>query len=246
MRNWIDTLKHGAKLIARKLGVELKRYSLDTSDSARLQRIFEYHNIDLVLDVGANIGQYCTFLRKLGYRGKVVSFEPLLSAYEQLLQRSRKDKNWTIAPRTAIGERPGEITLHISGNLQSSSVLNMLDAHIRSAPESAYVGERRVAIHRLDEIARSHVDAARSSYLKIDVQGYESQVLDGASGILPRIMGIQMELSLIPLYDRQMLYRAMIDKLDALGYELHAVLPVFSDARSGRLLQMDGIFIRKS
>jgi FkbM family methyltransferase len=202
--------------------------------------------VDLVLDVGANTGQYSSFLREFGYRGKVVSFEPLLSAYEQLLKRSRKDPNWIVIPRTAVGERSGEITLHISGNSQSSSVLNMLDAHLFSAPESSYVGEQQVAICRLDEIARCYVEAARSSYLKIDVQGYESQVLDGASGILPLITGIQIELSLVPLYERQMLYRAMIDKLDALGYELHAVLPVFSDARSGRLLQMDGIFIRKS
>jgi FkbM family methyltransferase len=239
-------MKSYIKRFIRYFGFDIRRYNPASSESARLMRILSAHEVNLVLDVGANTGQYCLFLREFGYRGKVVSFEPLLSAYEQLLKRSRKDRHWIIAPRTAIGERTGEITLQISGNSQSSSVLNMLDAHICSAPESAYVGEQQVAMHRLDEIARSHVDAARSSYLKIDVQGYESQVLDGASGILPRITGIQIELSLVPLYDRQMLYRAMIDKLDALGYELHAVLPVFSDARSGRLLQMDGIFIRKS
>jgi FkbM family methyltransferase len=239
-------MKSYIKRFIRYFGFDIRRYNPASSESARLMRILSAHEVNLVLDVGANTGQYCLFLREFGYRGKVVSFEPLLSAYEQLLKRSRKDRHWIIAPRTAIGERTGEITLQISGNSQSSSVLNMLDAHICSAPESAYVGEQQVAMHRLDEIARSHVDAARASYLKIDVQGYESQVLDGASGILPRITGIQIELSLVPLYDRQMLYRAMIDKLDALGYELHAVLPVFSDARSGRLLQMDGIFIRKS
>ena len=70
-------------------------------------------------------------------------------------------------------------------------------------------------------------------------------VLDGASGILPRIMGIQPELSRLPLYERQMLYRAMIDKPDAPGYGLHAVLPVFSDMQNGRMPQMDGIFFRR-
>jgi hypothetical protein len=100
-------------------------------------------------------------------------------------------------------------------------------------------------VRRLDEIAREYVANSNAAYLKIDVQGYEPQVIDGAMNILSGIKGIQLELSLIPLYEHQALYRDVINKLDGLGYELHALFPVFSDSQTGRVLQMDGVFIKK-
>ncbi len=241
----MQSLSSLVKYLFRACGLEVRRYTVDTSERCRIKRLLEHHGIDLVLDVGANTGQYGMFLRKLGYRGTIVSFEPLLSAHEQLVKRSRNVQDWIIAPRMAVGERSGEITLHISGNSQSSSVLNMLDAHVKSAPDSVYIADQLVPLRRLDESAMNYVASSSAAYLKIDVQGYESQVIDGTAGILPRIMGIQLELSLIPLYENQVLYREMIEKLDGLGYALHALFPVFSDVQSGRLLQMDGVFFRK-
>jgi len=241
----MQSLSSLVKYLFRACGLEVRRYTVDTSERCRIKRLLEHHGIDLVLDVGANTGQYGMFLRELDYRGMIVSFEPLSSAHEQLIKRSRNDPDWIIAPRMAIGDNSGEITLHISGNSQSSSVLNMLDAHSNAAPDSAYIGDQRVPLHRLDDIAGSYVANSSAAYLKIDVQGYESQVLEGSEHILPMIKGIQLELSLVPLYENQVLYREMIDKLDGLGYVLHALFPVFSDVQSGRLLQMDGIFFRK-
>ena len=120
----------------------------------------------------------------------------------------------------------------------------MLDAHINAAPDSAYIADQQVPMSRLDDIAMSYVSSSSAAYLKIDVQGYESQVLDGSKDLFPKIKGIQLELSLVPLYENQESYREMIEKLDKLGYALHACYPVFSDFHSGRLLQMDGIFFK--
>jgi FkbM family methyltransferase len=229
----------------RKCGVEVRKYSPDTSEAARIQRLLTFHNIDLVLDVGANVGQYAKYLREIGYAGKIVSFEPLSSAYSQLVAASRKDPLWEIAPRAAIGDRNGEIKINISKNSFSSSVLPMLDSHLSSAPESAYIATEKVKLCKLDTVAPIYIgDTPHSVYLKIDVQGFELKVLEGAVRILPKILGIQLELSLIPLYDGGILFSEMIDKMEQAGYELHAVIPGFTDVKSGRMLQMDGIFIK--
>lgn len=230
----------------RKTGIEILRFSPDCSDAARMQRILTHHNIDLVLDVGANVGQYGNYLREIGYVGKIVSFEPLADAYTRLLSASKKDPLWEIAPRAAIGKSDGETTIHISRNSVSSSILPMLDSHMGSAPESAYVASEKVAMYKLDTIAPRYLDDKyKSIYLKIDVQGLETQVLEGALKILPGIKGLQLELSLVPLYEGEPLFKEMLERMDQLGYELYAIIPGFTDLKSGRLLQFDGIFFRK-
>ncbi len=239
-------LKKFIKRLARKLGFEVKRYKPTTSEMARMQQLFSYHNIDLVLDIGANIGQYAQFLREFGYSGRIISFEPLSTAYSQLKIISNKDRLWEIAPQTAIGNKDGEITINISANSYSSSVLDVLDSHVNAAPDSAYIGSETVKLSKLDTIAQEYLKKDASSiFLKIDVQGFEKQVIEGAMQILPQVKGIQVELSLVPLYQDQLLFKEMLELLEELGYELHAVIPGFTDPKTGRLLQMDGILFKK-
>lgn len=238
-------LKKTIKKLSRSLGIDLKKYNVQTSEAAKMQRLLAYHNIDLVFDVGANIGQYAKLLRELGYSGRIVSFEPLSSAYSQLKAVSRKDPLWEIAPQTAIGNQEGEIIINIAGNSYSSSALPMLDAHLESAPESAYSGSETVKLSRLDTIAKDYIKSeTKSIFLKIDVQGLEKQVLEGATAILPLVKGIKLELSLVPLYEGQVLFQEMIDIVEKLGYELYGIEPGFTAEKTGRMLQMDGIFFK--
>jgi FkbM family methyltransferase len=238
-------LKKTIKKLSRSLGIDLKRYNIQTSEAAKMQRLLAYHNIDLVFDVGANIGQYAKLLRELGYSGRIVSFEPLSSAYSQLKAVSEKDPLWEIAPQTAIGNQEGEIIINIAGNSQSSSALPMLDAHLESAPESAYSGSETVKLSRLDTLAKDYIKSeTKSIFLKIDVQGLEKQVLEGATAILPLVKGIKLELSLVPLYEGQVLFKEMIDIIEKLGYELYGIEPGFTAEKTGRMLQMDGIFFK--
>lgn len=238
-------IKKTIKKLSRSLGIDLKRYNIQTSEAAKMQRLLAYHNIDLVFDVGANIGQYAKLLRELGYSGRIVSFEPLSSAYSQLKAVSKKDPLWEIAPQAAIGNQEGEIVINIAGNSYSSSALPMLDAHLESAPESAYSGSETVKLSRLDTIAKDYIKSeTKSIFLKIDVQGLEKQVLEGATAILPLVKGIKLELSLVPLYEGQVLFQEMIDIVEKLGYELYGIEPGFTAEKTGRMLQMDGIFFK--
>lgn len=238
-------MKKMVKKILRQAGVDVVRITPRNSDPARLQMLLSYHHVDLVLDVGANIGQYGQSLREHGYEGRIVSFEPLSSAYVELARRSAEYSSWQIAPRMAIGRDQGEIEINIAGNSYSSSVLSMLDTHLDAAPHSGYIGKEAVLISTLDAVVPEYLKDAQAVFLKIDTQGYESAVLDGAVATLKQhVVGLQLELSLLPLYEGQVTYLELIQRLCAQGYSLHAVLPGFSDPQTGRLLQMDGIFFR--
>lgn len=200
--------------------------------------------IDLVLDVGANTGQFASEIRQGGYAGRIVSFEPLTKAHAELQQTGAGDPLWDVYPRSALGDHVGEVEINIAGNSQSSSILPMLESHRSAAPESAYQGKEIVPIKTLDAVAGQYLKDARAAFLKIDTQGFEWQVLDGARETLPHIKGILVELSLVPLYEGQHLWREVIDRLEAEGFTLWGFKPGFTDQASGQSLQVDGVFYR--
>jgi len=232
------------KRFLRRRGVLLDRYTRSTSSELRLVTMLAANRVDLVLDVGANTGGYATSLREAGYAGRILSFEPLSSAHTALVTATTDDPAWSAAPRMAIGERDGDVKINVAGNSSSSSLLPMTDRHTGAAPESAYVGVESVEVRRLDGVRHPFLDGAVAPFLKIDTQGYESQVLAGASGILPGLVGVQLEMSLRHLYEGQSLWRDVIASLEAAGFELWSIVPGFFDPSTGRMLQCDGIFFR--
>jgi FkbM family methyltransferase len=243
----MSALRTKARLAIRRwTGFDVQRHSIHTSPDAQLRKVFEHLGIDLVFDIGANEGQYARSLRDNGYTGRIVSFEPLAAAHAKLAAASRGDPKWQAAPPIALGDAPGQATLHVAGNSASSSLLNMLSAHTRAAPGSAYVASEGVRVARLDDVAERYLRDARSLLVKIDTQGYEDRVIAGGTATLRRAAAIQVELSMLPLYEGQSLFEDMLERIAALGFELFSILPVFVDPESGRTLQVDGVFRRKA
>lgn len=240
----LSSVKQRIKRVLHAAGIEAHRYHPSSSPLARLMAALSHFNIDLVFDVGANEGQFANELRAGGYSERIVSFEPLSAAYRRLVQTSSDDTAWHVHPRCALGSATGEIELNISGNSVSSSILAMLPTHSKAAPESAYLGRETAPLTTLDQVAPPYLAGANAPFLKIDTQGYEWQVLDGAHATLPMVRGILMELSLVPLYEGQQLWRESIERLEAEGFVLWALQPVFIDPANGRTLQWDGLFFR--
>jgi FkbM family methyltransferase len=235
-------LKGFAKSIAKRCGYEILGPSRAYATQRSLAGLLRQERIDLVLDVGANTGQFAGELREFGYDGRILSFEPLASAYAQLCSNAKGDPNWTIADRTAIGAEAGSAEIHVSAANASSSILDMLPSHSKAAPESIYVGTEKVPINRLDDLhAPSPADRV---LLKIDVQGYERQVLEGATRILGSCRAVISEMSLVPLYEGQVLAKELSHLLEAHGFEPWSLEPIFRDPVTGRLLQFDGVFVR--
>lgn len=238
------TLLHSLRLLARRAGLDVSRFRPDASTTARLGALLAHHRIDLVIDVGASDGEFARELRLAGFRGPIVSFEPLRAAHRELTANAGGDPDWRVAPRMALGERDCEATIHVAANSRSSSLLPMLLSHVEAAPDSSTVATEAVPLRRLDGVDHLFSGASRI-YLKIDTQGYEAAVLAGAQGLLPRIAGIQVELSTVPLYEGQPLYGELLERLRGYGFELWGIAPGFFHPGHGRLLQFDGVFFRE-
>lgn len=237
-------MKAAVKRSLRHIGMDVIRWRPQSSPEAALGKMLAAHEIDTVLDVGANEGQYARLLREVGFSGRIISFEPLTSAHERLRQLAASDSLWTIAPRAAVGNEEGEVTLNVASNGASSSLLRLLDTHRSAAPEVQYVGFDVAPIRPLDHLACQFLDGSRNMFLKIDVQGYELPVLKGATDVLRRTSGVQLELSFIPLYEGQTLFSELIDWMAAKGFAVWGIVPGLVDGSTGRMLQVDAVFFR--
>lgn len=238
------SIKRELRKLFWKAGYDVSRFSPGSHPVARRGALLRLYRIDTVLDVGANSGQYARQLRgELGYAGRILSFEPLSSAFELLEASARRDPKWEVF-NLALDDTDQRQEINVAGNSYSSSLLDMLPAHLKSAPTSGYVGTEAVEVRRLDSCFSDLCGSSDRIYLKIDTQGFESRVLKGAEESLSRIDTVQMEMSLVPLYDGEILLPDMCLLMRERGYDLVALEPGFSDATHGQLLQADGVFHR--
>jgi FkbM family methyltransferase len=231
--------------IAKFFGILIIKDRPSNSPEKQSSTILNLLNIDVVFDIGANEGQFAKNIREQKYQGKIVSFEPLTSARLKLLNYSKSDNNWIVHEQCAIGEKNGQTTINISKNSVSSSILQIYTLHTNAAKESIYVDQEVVPIYKIDDLEKNYINSNSRLFIKIDTQGYEKQVLNGAKEILKKAKGVLCELSLVPLYAGQALWREIVDILDEQGFTLWALQKGFTDPKTGQTLQMDGIFISK-
>jgi FkbM family methyltransferase len=203
------------------------------------------HATDVILDVGANTGQFAQGLRASGYHGHIISFEPLSEAHAKLVETAASDPLWDVAERCAVGASDSRAVINIAGNSYSSSLLPMLDLHRNAAPESAYQGTESCHVRSLDSyIEQTFSDPTTVFGLKIDTQGYEAQVLAGLRRNHHRVKVIVCEMSLAPLYAGGPSMPELCRLLAEFSYHCVALGPEFEDPRTGELLQANGVFIK--
>jgi FkbM family methyltransferase len=236
-------LRNTAKSIMRKFGYDIVSYDYRYHPVARRMKLIEDNAIDLTLDVGANIGQYALELRRLGYHQSIISFEPLDSAFQVLHARTSSDKLWQ-AENIALGDEDCISEIKISENSWSSSFLDVMPKHLESAPTARTASTQKVIVKRLDKYLETRSVKHNNIFLKVDTQGYEKPVLDGAGEMLEMIKGVQIEASLVPLYKGEAVLTEMITYMECKGFTLVSLEPGFSDTSSGQLLQTDCLFFR--
>jgi FkbM family methyltransferase len=233
----------GVKSTFQAMGLEISFARSAPTERNILRSIFNGRRFDFVVDVGANTGQYGRLIRRCGHHGLIVSFEPLSAAHEALLSRAGGDENWTVAEKCALGAATARGTINVSKNSVSSSLLDVNSQHIDAAPRSEVVGTEEIRVLALDQCIESYVGEKKNGLLKIDTQGYEMEVLQGAHRTLSeKVDLVQTELSLIELYDGQPLMLDVCNFLSRYGFKLRYVIPGFKDPVSGKPLQLDGIF----
>ncbi len=233
--------KAGVFWTLRPLRIMLQRAEPDTYAKLNLQ--LTHHAVDVVLDVGANKGQFAQALRLAGYGSDIISFEPLPEAYSTLNDMAVRVPHWIIAPRAAVGSAAGSALINISKNSHSSSLLPVTKTSIDASPTSAFIGTVETPVITLDGCTL--VDRTANVFIKIDTQGFEMEVLKGATQLLKTAKGVQLEMSFTPMYegapDFETLYKFMIDR----GFVLWGMDTAFRDPKTRRLYQVDATFFRE-
>lgn len=206
-------------------------------------QFLERREVDVVVDVGANEGQFATELRKAGFSGRIVSLEPLAAEAARLRELAADDDNWQVL-RIAAGPQEGTAVLNRSQSSDYSSFRTPNATGLAFDPQIAVVAQEEVDVRRLDGLMElSH---AQRPYIKIDTQGFERPVLDGAFELLKRAVGVQLELPLIHVYDGVWSFDEAVAHMKALGFvpaQFHLVSNSFS--RPECTLEVDCVFRRE-
>ncbi|MEJ2120313.1 MAG: FkbM family methyltransferase [Alphaproteobacteria bacterium] len=237
--------------MARPFRKLLRRFGLDYVKAPiehwqRIAAMLDDAGVTVLLDVGANEGQYVGYLRNAGWTGRVVSFEPVAAVHATLTANAARDPAWAVAPPMALGAEDGEAEITVSNETDMSSLLPLKDEILQVSPSSAAAGKETVTVRTLDGVFDQFVETDDRAFLKIDTQGYERAVLDGAAQSLPKLAGLQVELSLTPLYEGEADWRVLVERIEGAGFALSFVLPGYYDRHLKRMLQFDGVFMRRN
>jgi FkbM family methyltransferase len=199
----------------------------------QMKQLLDELRINLVLDVGANTGQYASDVRALGYSGMIFSFEPVERSYERLRGAFRDDPQWQ-GRQVALGDKAGEMTMNVIPDLTEMSSL------LQPRGSWPSIVEESVQVRRLDELfdeIAAGVPDPRA-FLKMDTQGYDLRVFEGAAGCLERVHGLESELSVRPLYEGMRSYTEALATYDAAGFILAHVSVVSRDS-DGELAELN-------
>ena len=195
-------------------------------------------NIRCVIDVGANVGQFGLDVRRHGFDGLIVSYEPVQKSFGFLSQTIKQHQPWK-AFQLGLGEVESERLINISGNDGlSSSLLKMGSMHLENFPDSATVSQQTISISTIDKQLEILGIRPQELLLKLDVQGFEAEVLKGASKSLSKIPLCYLEVSITPLYEGEVTFLPILMELSNFGHE---VVDVFRGVKTkkGQLLQLD-------
>ena len=222
----------------------LRRIGLEKIHHPPIADFILHECIDVVLDVGANQGHYGIELRERGFRGRIVSFEPISSVFDALEKRARRDALWDCY-RLGIGDADGDLTISVA----TAPVFSSFKAP-SAYTAGKFVGAREerketVPVMRLDTFLGQHPEYLSNTFLKIDTQGFEKEVLIGAGSYLGRLRAVQLELPLRRLYEGQETLLEMIRWIEDQGFEIAMAKENGFDWDIVRLLELDVVFVRK-
>lgn len=232
------TWKQAVRSRIRKLGIDVRRAEPTIIDFIRSR------DITVVYDVGANTGQYGEYLRHSGYEGRIVSFEPVRSVYEELTRRIGDDPGWE-AHNCGLGAAAATATITVARSTVFSSLLPVREAAAQFDTDVTPARQEEIAVATLDSFAAGR--AGQRGFLKMDTQGFEQQVLAGARDTLPGLAGIQMELPVIHLYEGVWTMTEAIGFMSGSGFVLSQATAVNYHSKDPcAVVEFDCVFRRLS
>lgn len=236
------TVAHSLIRAVRRTGIPLGRWPEEGSRVLHLRRLVDLASVDLVLDVGAHHGEFAQLLREdVSYVGDIISFEPAADSARILRERSARDRRWRIE-QIAVGDRSGPSDLHHYPRSQMNSLRTPTEfgSNVWDLRETT---TETVQSARLDEIPLG-LESRKGVFLKVDTQGHDLVVLAGAAGMLGHVKVLQIEVSLIPLYEGTPPLEDTLARVRDMGFAVSGLFPVAQDARL-RAVELDLIAVRE-
>ena len=233
------------KKIAAYFGYEFTRINNNTYENQSLHTIelINRHNIDLVIDVGANMGQFSIELRNAGYSGPIISFEPLIECYKHL--KSIADDKWHIE-NYALGNSNTTETINVSNKTVFSSILNTNEFGRSNFSDSIKVVDTQsITIKKLDDVIPELINGfdKKKIFLKLDTQGYDNQVILGAKNTLTYTHLLQTEVSCKSIYENTPPFYETLKQLSTSGFNITGIFPLSRDKTSMELLEFDCLLV---
>jgi FkbM family methyltransferase len=199
-------------------------------------------NIETVLDVGANVGQFAASIRKVLPEARIYAFEPVEACFEELSRGNSGDRLFQGFPY-ALGDRDGSATINVNDFTPSSSVLPMARRHVAEFPFTAHSTGAEIQVRRLDTVVPG-LELSGPMLVKLDVQGFESQVIKGGRETLAAADVIITEVSFARFYVGQTSFEELYAELQGLGLRFHGILSQTHSTRNDLPLFCDALFIR--
>lgn len=237
-------LKRALRPVLRRHGWEFRRFDPDLCLETFLPMLIDHFGINCVLDVGACRGEYGALLREANYRGLIFSFEPVPENFARLQARIGRDPRWLAQPY-ALGNQEGSIEMNVAQGTHYSSFLTPNDAALSSHTPLAVARPETVQVRRLDAV---FADLTRSIqqprvFLKMDTQGWDLEVFQGAQACLEHVVALQTELSLLPLYQGMPDWQTAIGRFEEKDFAVSALFPLWRDDNM-RLGEVDCVMVR--
>ncbi len=231
---------------ARRNMALMQRHLSDFLLEEQVAAVLRELRINCVLDVGANVGQFGRTLRRSGYTGRIVSFEPLEEFAAKLRRRSAKDTNWHVH-QYALGDEETTAEINATPGASLSSLLPASEFGKQWSDKLSEPVKQEITIRRLDgvldEVLRGVEDPR--VYLKLDTQGYDLLAFRGAGARLPEVLAMQSEVSCLPIYEGMPQLEEQLGEYRAAGFDLAGLYPVSMHRPTLRVLEFDAVLVRR-
>jgi FkbM family methyltransferase len=231
--------------IANLFGYEIFNIKKHASLDSHLANLIKFYDIDVIIDVGANVGQFAKGMRKNGFKGEIFSFEPVQSTFDQLKSSADGDNKWHVY-KLALGDKKEKVTINVSRSSDLSSILNPSDFGVKKYPKISSSYQEEIEVDLLDSFIHENNLSNNNILLKMDTQGYDLNVFRGGANIIRNVRCILSEISLIPIYDFMPAYKDVLTEYESKNFTVSGIYPVSRNKENMAIIEMDCVLINRS
>tara|TARA_B100000579_G_C22724842_1_gene801223 strand:- start:18 stop:758 length:741 start_codon:yes stop_codon:yes gene_type:complete len=226
--------------------LQVNKITLSNNFYYHIVQTLKNYDIDLVIDIGANEGQFAKKIIDYGFKNKIISFEPIKNVNKILRYNSKNHQNWIVSKSFGFGNLNQTQFINVSKNSVSSSILEINKKHLQAQPDARTIGKEKIRLITLNSYLNKYKFKNKKIFIKIDTQGYEKKIILGAKKVLNRVTGLMIEASISKVYKKETDYMAIINLMKKLGFYVWSIERGFTDKKTGQVLQLDIIFINKN